>query len=139
MAGMVVRLSCTWNSRSRHSLVLKKSVKRATPAMRRVEQVLPAAADLGRGCAIAAFGDEGARRRQVAAAEFAVKAEMHDAARPQQRQQDAPAFDRIGHVMQHAGDVDHVEAAADRAKLEDVGLAAYSMRPESADGVMRLA
>ena len=116
MAGIVMRLSCTWNSRSRHSLVLKKSLKRVTLRERRVEQILPAAADVGGRGRVAALGDEGARRHHVAAAELAVKAEMHDAARPQQREQDAPAFERIGHVMQHAAGVDHVEAAADRRR-----------------------
>ena len=40
-------------------------------------------------------------------------------------QQCAPAFERVGHVMQHAAGVDHIEAAPDRAELEDVGLRVF--------------
>src|SRR5262245_4066800 len=53
---------------------------------RRVEQVLPAAADVVRGGAIALLENEGAGSNDVTACELAVEAHMHEAARPQQRQ-----------------------------------------------------
>src|SRR5262249_29348326 len=62
---------------------------------RRVEQVLPAAADVVRGGAVALLENEGAGGHDVTACELAVEAHMHEAARPQQPQQDAPACYRI--------------------------------------------
>src|SRR5262249_58481162 len=68
---------------------------------RRVEQVLPAAADIVRGGAVALLTNEGADGHDVTACEFAVEAHMHEAARPQQPQQDAPARRRIRQVKQY--------------------------------------
>src|SRR5215831_919083 len=58
---------------------------------RRVEQVLPRAADVLRGRAIALRGDEIAGGNDSTACQLAVEAHAHEAARPQQRQQGAPA------------------------------------------------
>ena len=89
---------------------------------RRCEKLLPAATDVVGRCVEFALGDEGARGRDVAAAGIAVERKMHQAARPQQREQDAPAGERIRHVMQYAACIDHVEAAVDRSEIENIRL-----------------
>src|SRR5262245_15042859 len=89
---------------------------------RRVEQVLPAAADVVRGGAIALLANEGARGNDVTACELAIEAHPHEAARPQQRQQNAPARDRIRKVMQYPAGIDQIERSLDRPDLENVGL-----------------
>src|SRR5262245_60080914 len=89
---------------------------------RRIEQVLPAATDVVRGGAIALLDNEGAGGNDVTARELAVEAHMHEAARPQQRQQDAPACHRFRKVMQYPAGLDQIERSLDRSKLEDVGL-----------------
>src|SRR5262249_28662668 len=89
---------------------------------RRVEQVLPAAADVVRGGAIALLANEGARGNDVTACELAVKAHTHEAARPQQSQQDAPARHRFRKVMQYPAGIDQVERSLERSEVEDVGL-----------------
>src|SRR6185437_5832719 len=65
------------------------------------------------GGPIAVLGNETARRIYLGAREAAVEADRHDAARPQQRQENAPAPQRVGEVMQHAARLDQVEAASD--------------------------
>src|SRR5262249_42997925 len=89
---------------------------------RRVQQVLPAAADVVRGRAIALLENEGAGGNDPTACELAVEAHAHEAARPQQSEQDAPACHRFRKMMQYPGGIDQVERPLDRSELEDVGL-----------------
>src|SRR5213078_3436144 len=86
---------------------------------------MPAAADVVRRRTIASFGNEGARRDHIAACPLAVESEMHEASRPQQRIQDTPGRKWIGHVMENAGGIDHIEGSADRSQLEDIGLGVF--------------
>src|SRR5450759_3399418 len=105
--------------------MLKKSLKRETLAMGVLNRSCPDAANVCRRGDIAVLRDIGARVRDVVAGDFAVKAEMHDAAGAQQREQDAPPLERVAHVMQHALAVDHIEGAANSAELEDVALRVF--------------
>ena len=84
--------------------------------------VRPAAADAVRIRPVAALGDQRAGRDDVLARRFAIKSDLHDAARPQQRQQNPPAGPRIGEMMQDAGRVDEIELSPERAQHHDVGL-----------------
>src|SRR5262249_11947565 len=69
---------------------------------RRMQQLLPAAADVGGGWMEAALCDEAARRDDVGAAKLAVKSNAHHAARPRQLTKQPPAVHRIGEMVQHA-------------------------------------
>src|SRR5689334_22137763 len=71
---------------------------------------------------VPALEREGARRDNSAPRQLAVKAYPHEAAWPQQVEQDAPARLHVGEVMQHAAGIDQVEASADRFELENIGL-----------------
>src|SRR5262249_20923772 len=89
---------------------------------RRVQQVLPATPNVIRGGAIAVLENEGAGGNDPTACELAVEAHAHEAARPQQSEQDAPACHRFRKMMQYPGGIDQVERPLDRSELEDVGL-----------------
>src|SRR5262245_46289834 len=89
---------------------------------RRVQQLLPAAADVVRGRVVALLANEGAGGNDLTACELAVEAHPHEAARPQQRQQNAPARHRIREVMQYPAGIDQIERSRDRPDLENVGL-----------------
>ena len=54
--------------------------------------------------------------------QLAVEAHPHEAAGPQQLEQDAPARLHVGQVMQHAAGIDQIEASADRFELKNIGL-----------------
>src|SRR5215510_7535298 len=64
---------------------------------------------------------------------------MHEAAGPQQREQRAPAFRPVAHVMEHAAHFDQIEAAPKCGELQDIGLRIVDMvemnRARLADGV----
>src|SRR5262245_39339722 len=64
-----------------------------------VDEILPEPADVVGGAAIAALLDQLAHRHDVGPAERAVEPEIHEAARPQQREQHAPARERIVEVV----------------------------------------
>src|SRR5262245_12355244 len=89
---------------------------------RRVQQLLPAAAAVVRGRAVALLANESAGGNDLTACDLAVEAHPHEAARPQQRQQNAPARDRIRKVMQYPAGIDQIERSLDRPDLENVGL-----------------
>ena len=74
-----------------------------------------------RGC-IAMRGDEAPRGDDDLARLVAVEADAHETSGAQQGAQRSPSGERIGEVMEHPGGRDNVEAAADRAKPEDIGL-----------------
>src|SRR5262245_30297057 len=85
-------------------------------------KLLTEAADVSGARAIAALGDQAAHVDDMLAAERAVEAEIHEPARPQQLEQNAPARERIVEVVQHAAGLDDIERLSKRAELEDVGL-----------------
>src|SRR5262249_16135642 len=91
-------------------------------AERRVQQLLPAAANVVRSRAIALRENEGAGGNDLTACELAVEGHTHEAARPQQPQQDAPTCHRFGKVMQYPAGIDQVERPLDRSELQDVSL-----------------
>ena len=66
--------------------------------------------------------DQRAASDNRATCDFAVKANAHRAARPQQRQKDAPTSSRIGEVVQNAHRLDVVESSIERAEFENIGL-----------------
>src|ERR1035438_4594084 len=80
----------------------------------RRQNLLATAADVLRDRPVAALGDQRARGDDVLPRQFAVEAYLHHAARPQQRQQRAPALPRIAKMVQHDRYVDEIKAAADR-------------------------
>ena len=53
---------------------------------------------------------------------------MHQAAGPQRREQNSPAFERIGHMVKSARGIDHVETSFERCQLEYVGLGVFNLR-----------
>src|SRR5882757_8646215 len=93
--------------------------------------LLTEAADVVGARAIAALGNQATHVDDMLAAERAVEAEIHEAARPQQLEQNAPAGERIVKVVQHAASLDHIERApkrvSKRAELEDVGLRIFDV------------
>src|SRR5215510_14945940 len=103
------------------------------------QDILPAAPDVSGALAIAALGNEGARGADILARERAVEADMHEAARPQQREQRAPALRPVAHVMEHAAHFDQIKAAPKCGELQDIGLRIVDMvemnRARLADGV----
>ena len=89
--------------------------------------VLPELADIVRAATIAALGNIAMRGDDVVARELAIEREAHEAARTQQRTQDAPAGQRIAEMMQHAAAIDHVETAAERAETQNVGVPVFDV------------
>src|SRR5262249_51988792 len=87
-----------------------------------VEEILPEPADVVGGAGIAALFDQLAHCDDVRPAERAVEPKIHEAARAPQREEPAPARERIVQVVQHAAGLDHVEGARERAEPGDVGL-----------------
>src|SRR5215831_11084995 len=71
---------------------------------------------------VPALEREGAGGDNSAPRQLAVEAYPHEAAWPQQLEQDPPARLHVGEVMQHAAGIDQVEASADRFELENIGL-----------------
>ena len=84
--------------------------------------LLAAGANSLRRRRVAAPGDQRAPRDDAAARDLAVEPDPHDPARPQPRQQHAPARFRIRQMMQNADRLDVVEGALDGAEVDDVGL-----------------
>ena len=107
--------------------MLKKSAYLASAAQRRCQQLLAAAADIGCGRVKATLGDELAGGDNIGAAELAVQSDAHQSARPQQREQLAPAGRRIGQMMQHAARFDDIERSADRSERQDIGLRIFDV------------
>ncbi len=109
---------------------MKKSSARLTDFRSGVfggDDVLAAAPDIILNRPIAALGDQRAGRNDVAASKLTVKADLHVAARTQQRQQNSPALPRIGKMMQHAGHIDEVELPVQLAEFHDVGLREFDI------------
>src|SRR5262249_20383268 len=77
----------------------------------RVQQVLPAAADIIRGQAVALLENEGAGGDDVTPRELAIESHMHEATRTQQREQRAPARWWIRKVVQNPAGLDQIERA----------------------------
>src|SRR5262249_10212549 len=91
-------------------------------AERRVQQLLPAAADVVRGRAIALRENEGAGGNDLSACEVAVEGHTHKAAPPQQRPHGAPSRHPNPEVMQYPANIDQIECSLDRPDLENIGL-----------------
>src|SRR5690242_6947475 len=81
---------------------------------RRTQQLLAAAANIGRRRLKSALGDKTAGGNDLRATELAVETNAHDAARPRQLAEPPPTFHRIGEVVQHAAGIDHVECPTER-------------------------
>src|SRR5207247_7484625 len=79
---IVRRCSWTWNRRSRHSLVLKKSPALATPLERRIQEFLPAAANIVHRGAVASLPDELARGGKAMPSESTIEPTIQETARP---------------------------------------------------------
>src|SRR5262249_2664797 len=77
-------------------------------------KLLTEAADVLGARSIAALGNQAAHVDDMLAAKRAVEAEIHEAARPQQIDEHAPAGERIVEVMQHAAGLDDIERLPER-------------------------
>src|SRR6185437_4015646 len=108
----------------------EKIVETTQAGQRRFQQLLPAAPDFGRRRAEALSRDEFACGDDVATASFTVKSKVHKSALPDQREQDAPGFKRIGHVMEYTGGIDDIKAAANRCEIENISLRIVDVRRE---------
>ena len=87
-----------------------------------LEQRLPSAPDFSRRRTEGVLRNKRTGRHNVASAGFTVKCKMHQAAGAQEREQNAPSLEGIGHVVQHAAGIDDVETASNRSKVENIGL-----------------
>src|SRR5262245_30148489 len=85
-------------------------------------KLLTEAADVHGARSIAAFGNQATHVDDVFAAKRAVEPEIHEAARPQQVDEHAPARERIIEMVQHATGLDDIERLPQSAELEDIGL-----------------
>src|SRR5262245_38596238 len=85
-------------------------------------EVFTEASDIVCAAPVAALLDQVADFDDVLPTERAVEPEIEEPAGSQELEQDAPAFEWIVEVMQHAARLDHVEGTRERAELEDVGL-----------------
>src|SRR5262245_15212714 len=91
-------------------------------------KLLTEAADVLGARSIAALGNQATHVDDVLAAKRAVEPKIHEAAWPQQVDEDAPACERIIEVVKHAAGFDDIERPLKRAELEDVGLRIIDVR-----------
>src|SRR5947209_6838609 len=80
---------------------------------RRIQEVLPAAANVFHSRAVASVSDELAAGDDVMPRELTIESHMHETARPQQAEQRAPARQWIREMMQHSAYLDQIERSVD--------------------------
>src|SRR5262249_13553895 len=98
-----------------------------TSELRNTRQLLSSSPDIVWRCAKSALVDHVSRGHDVAARKLAVEAHAHEAVRPQQREQDAPAGRGVREMMQHTHRLDHVKGPADRVEFVDVCLTIFDV------------
>src|SRR5438128_213071 len=82
---------------------------------RRIQEVLPAAANVFHGRAVASVSDELAAGGNVMPSELTIQSHMHETSRAQERKQRAPACQRIREMMQYPAHLDQIERPIDGA------------------------
>src|SRR5213080_4343149 len=82
---------------------------------RRIQEFLPAAANIVHRGAVASLRDELARGGNVMPSELTIESHMHETARAQERKQRAPARQRICEMMQYPAHLDQIERPIDGA------------------------